>query len=174
MSPLLALPSCMHLLHSDASLLLAALVPMQGLSAGGQVWTSNSVLKSCHSALQAHYQRCQVGEAARKGRPKGQRQLQDDVGYKQVYDECKACFKVKRGQPLPGKMDPHDNTQQATFSMDEHFKICAEAAGSPDPLVARDLSQYLACTSMCGRGDDARERRLCELCEPRLRASIGA
>lgn len=93
--------------------------------------------------------------------------------YREMYSRCQDMFKIHRGQPLPAGLDPQDNSQQATFTRDELIKICDELLGSEDPLDARDLSMILAMCLMCGRGDDARERRLCELTEPMQRTCIG-
>ncbi len=56
---------------------------------------------------------------------------------------------------------------------DDLVKIADYSLASPKPLDARDLSMVLAMSFTAGRGDDVRERRLCELTPPLLRTCIG-
>lgn len=104
---------------------------------------------------------------------KGKLQLQSDSFYKRKYEECQALCKVQPGQPMPAGMDPQDNTEQATFTLDELVKLCNRLLVSKDWRAARDLSMLLWMCMTCGRGDDARPRRLCELTEPKRRGTIG-
>lgn len=100
-------------------------------------------------------------------------QLQQDPLYRRTYKECQALYKVQPNQPLPQGVDPQDNSEQATFTIDELVKIQHHLLPSGDPKDARDSSMLLWMSMTCGRGDDARPRRLCELTEPKLRSSIG-
>jgi hypothetical protein len=99
--------------------------------------------------------------------------LQDEAFYKHTYDKCASLYKVQPNKPLPPGLDPQDNSEQATFTYDELTKICDDLLRSDDPKDARDLSTLLWMCMTCGRGDDARPRRLCELTEPKLRSVIG-
>jgi hypothetical protein len=99
--------------------------------------------------------------------------LQQDVYYKHIHDKCAALYKVQPNKPLPPGLDPQDNSEQATFTFDELYKIADALLGSEDPKDTRDLSMLLWMCQTCGRGDDARPRRICELTEPKLRCSIG-
>lgn len=99
--------------------------------------------------------------------------LQQDSYYKHIYDKCAALYKVQPNKPLPPGVDPQDNSEQATFTYDELHKIADALLRSDDPKDARDLSMMLWMCMTCGRGDDARPRRLSELTEPKLRSSIG-
>jgi hypothetical protein len=101
------------------------------------------------------------------------RLLQHDVFYKETSDKCVALYKVQPNKPLPAGVDPQDNSEQSTFTFDELVKIADDLMSSKDPKDARDLSMLLWMCMTCGRGDDARPRRLCELTEPKLRSSIG-
>lgn len=56
---------------------------------------------------------------------------------------------------------------------DDLVKIADYSLASPNALEARDLSMVLAMSFTAGRGDDVRERRLCELTPPLLRTCIG-
>lgn len=99
--------------------------------------------------------------------------LQDDAFYKHTFAKCAALYKIQPNKPLPAGLDPQDNSEQATFTYDELVKICDDLLRSEDPKAARDLSTLLWMCMTCGRGDDARPRRLCELTEPKLRSVIG-
>jgi hypothetical protein len=56
---------------------------------------------------------------------------------------------------------------------DDLVKIADHSLASPKAIDARDLSMLLAMSFTAGRGDDVRERRLCELTPPLLRTCIG-
>ena len=99
--------------------------------------------------------------------------IQDDPIYKSVYNKCKALYKIQPNKPLPPGLDPQDNSEQATFTVDELVKIADCLLSSDDPKDARDLSMLLWMCMTCGRGDDAWPRRLADLTEPKLRSSIG-
>ena len=101
------------------------------------------------------------------------RLLQHDVFYKDTLDKCTALYKVQPNKPLPAGLDPQDNSEQSTFTYDELHKIADDLLSSTDFKDTRDLSMLLWMCMTCGRGDDARPRRLCELTEPKLRSSIG-
>lgn len=101
------------------------------------------------------------------------KKLQQDPFYKYTYEKCAAQYKIQPNKPLPPGVDPQDNSEQATFTYDELVKIADALLRSPEPKDARDLSMLLWMCMTCGRGDDARPRRLCELTEPKLRSSIG-
>lgn len=62
---------------------------------------------------------------------------------------------------------------RAVTSRDDLVKIADYSLASPNTLDARDLSMVLAMSFTAGRGDDVRERRLCELTPPLLRTCIG-
>lgn len=104
---------------------------------------------------------------------KGKLQLQSNSFYRLKHEQCKALYKVEPGKPLPAGMDPQDNTEQATFTLDELVKLCDMLLVSKEWRASRDLSMLLWMCNTCGRGDDARPRRLCELTEPKHRATIG-
>lgn len=61
----------------------------------------------------------------------------------------------------------------AVTCRDDLVKIADYSLASPNALEARDLSMVLAMSFTAGRGDDVRERRLCELTPPLLRTCIG-
>lgn len=92
--------------------------------------------------------------------------------YKEVYRQCQEHFKPKRGALLP-LVDPHANTLQATYSLDEYIKIVQHGTASSSCLDARDLSMFISQTQMVGRSDDTRTRMVCELYEPYARKCIG-
>lgn len=98
--------------------------------------------------------------------------LQDDAFYHLTYAKCASLYKIQPNKPLPAGLDPQDNSEQAT-TYDELVKICDDLLRSEDPKDARDYSALLWMCMTCGRGDDARLRRLCELTEPKLRSVIG-
>jgi hypothetical protein len=98
--------------------------------------------------------------------------LKGFLGYKLVFGQCSDRFKHKRDDPLP-KVDPHANTLQATYSLDEYVMIVQRGTSSADPLDARDLSMFISMAQMVGRGDDARCRLVSELYEPYARRCIG-
>lgn len=100
-------------------------------------------------------------------------ELKKDQGYQQIYKECGRLYVIERGVANPAGKDPHDNTEQATFDVDELVRMAEECVTSSDPLVARDWSMHISMCLMCGRGDDARYRLLCELTEPKYRSCIG-
>lgn len=119
------------------------------------------------------YQKRALAAAASSSSNARALKLQDDSYYKHIYERCAALYKVQPDKPLPAGMDPQDNSEQATFTYDELLQIADEMLGSDDPKDARDFSMFLWMCMTCGRGDDARPRRLCELTEPKLRSSIG-
>jgi hypothetical protein len=90
-----------------------------------------------------------------------------------MHKRCKALYKPQRGEVPPG-VDPHKNTLQATFSLDEYVALVRDRLASPTELDARDLSMTMCMAQMAGRGDDMRWRLVSELYEPYARRSIGA
>jgi len=56
---------------------------------------------------------------------------------------------------------------------DELVQMADFLMSSPNATDARDMSMVLAMSFTAGRGDDVRERRLCELTPPMLRTCIG-
>jgi hypothetical protein len=140
--------------------------------------TSESALKGCHSALQAQYdtgkQLARLHARSSGGEvPDMPTDLLKDNGYKQIYQECKRLFVAERGVANPARRDPHDNTEQATFDLDELVQIAKHAVGSEDTRCCRDWSMWSFQSFMAGRGDDTRHRTLPELCEPKYRSCIG-
>lgn len=99
--------------------------------------------------------------------------LRDNPFYSAIYKEAQAMFKIQPNKPLPAGLDPQDNSEQDTFSLDELYKLADRLLQSSDPKDARDLSMLLWMAFTCGRGDDARPRKLPELTEPKQRSSIG-
>jgi hypothetical protein len=93
--------------------------------------------------------------------------------YEAVYKQCQALFKRQAGAVLAQELDPQDNSLTATYSRDDLVQMCDTLLSSPAPTDARDLSMLLAMTHTAGRGDDVRERRLCELTPPLQRSCIG-
>lgn len=92
--------------------------------------------------------------------------------HRKAYDQCNALFKIKRGEPLPAGMDPHDNTLQSTYTEDELLKMASTLLRSPEFKDHHTMSLLLFSSYSAGRGDDARERLLCELAEPVVRETI--
>lgn len=82
-------------------------------------------------------------------------------------------FKRQAGAILPKELDPQDNSLAATYSRDQLVQMADILISSPKATDARDLSMVLAMSYTAGRGDDVRQRRLCELTPPLLRACIG-
>ena len=158
---------------SSQSSFMCHLLVLQGAAAQQLTeWKSDSVLKQCHAALQAQHDRGQL-LAMQRDASRSRTKLLDDQAYKSIYKQCKDRFVIKRGEPLPPGMDPQDNTEQATFNLDQFAELALEGLRSSDPLVARDISMLISMSLMCGRGDDARYRLLSELCEPKHRQCIG-
>ena len=56
---------------------------------------------------------------------------------------------------------------------DDLVKIADHMLASSKAIDARDLSMLLAMCFTAGRGDDVRERRVCELTPPLQRTCIG-
>jgi hypothetical protein len=140
---------------------------------GTVTFRSDSTFSLCHSALQSYYDSCRTAAAAAEGdRAAKARKLQDFLSYKQVFKQCKDHFKHKRGQLLPN-VDPHANTLQATFDLDEFVKIVQHGIASTSYVDARDLSMFVSMAQMVGRGDDTRCRLVSELYEPYARRCIG-
>lgn len=67
---------------------------------------------------------------------------------------------------------PHPSCLAVTHR-DDLVKIGDYCLASPNAIDARDLNMLLAMSFTAGRGDDVRERRLCELTPPILRTCIG-
>jgi len=139
------------------------------------IYSSTSTFKQCHASLQAHYK---IGRSAAlmrnsAGSASMVQELKQDQGYQQIYKECGRLYVNQRGVANPAGKDPHDNTEQATFDVDDLVRMAEESVASADPLVARDWSMHISMCLMCGRGDDARYRLLCELTEPKYRSCIG-
>lgn len=112
----------------------------------------------------------------------GTAKLLDDAIYKATYKECQGSYKVQPSKPLPGNMDPHDNSLQDTFDFKDdqvtQDHLASEKIASSSTKDARDLS-HTACCCGCagavgGRGDDCRLRKLWELMRPMGRRTIGA
>jgi hypothetical protein len=61
----------------------------------------------------------------------------------------------------------------AVTCRDDLVKIGDHSLASSKAIDARDLSMLLAMCFTAGRGDDVRERRLCELTPPLQRTCIG-
>lgn len=90
---------------------------------------------------------------------------------------CQAMYKRQR-TVLPKDaagviLDPQDRTQQATFSADEKVKIGDHLVASKEHKDTQHMAMMLLMCGTAGRGDDCRERRLCELMKPMLRTCIG-
>ena len=140
--------------------------------------TSSSALKGCHAALQAHYakgKRLAALHARSSGKtaPAMPSNLLTDDGYQQIYLECQRLFVVERGPTNAACKDPHDNTEQATFDLDELVRIAKQAIASSDTKDARDWSMLSFQNGSCGRGDDTRNLKVPELCEPKYRSCLG-
>jgi hypothetical protein len=90
-----------------------------------------------------------------------------------VYHQRQGVFKRQAGAILPQELDPQDNTLSATFSTDELVQMADAMMSSSSKTDARDFSMIMAMAHTAGRGDDVRERRLCELTPPLPRTCIG-
>lgn len=66
-----------------------------------------------------------------------------------------------------------DNTLQDTYTEDELLQVVQPLAKSANPKDKATLSLLLFSSYSAGRGDDARERLMCELSEPLQRDTIG-
>jgi len=129
-------------------------------------YSSDASFKKTHAALAQLYQKRGQALAASDSRSKsgpGTAKLLDDAMYKAAYKECQGSYKVQPSKPLPGNMDPQDNSLQDTFDLDDLVKIASEKIASSSTKDARDLSMLLWMCWSCGRGDDCRPRKLCEL-----------
>ena len=158
-------------IYSSYALPIARLhVLMQG--EGPKVFKSDSVFKSTHAALQALYKKGRLEATSSQPDTIHHSKLKQDPGYQHIYEQCQDKFKLKRGEALPAD-GPHANTEQSTFTLDEFTKIAEHMVASANPLDARDWSMMAMEAFTCGRGDDARERFLAELFEPKLRRTIG-
>jgi len=132
----------------------------------------DAMFKKVHAALASLYKK--RGQAlAVSGQHDGGTALLKDPIYNAAYKECQGLYKIQPNKPLPGKMDPLDNSLQDTFELDELVQITQDLLGSSDPKDARDLSMLLWMCWSCGRGDDCRPRKLCELMRPMCRRTIG-
>lgn len=139
-------------------------------------YRSDASFKKTHAALaQLYHKRGQALAAtgSRNGSAVGTKLL-DDAMYKAAYKECQGRYKVQPSKPLPANMDPQDNSLQDTFDLDDLVKIASEKIASSTSKDARDLSMLLWMCWSCGRGDDCRPRKLCELMRPMSRRTIGA
>ena len=158
-------------------LLLLLLLLLPPLLQGGpaQHWKGDAMLRKVHIMLQAVFRarglklRAQGEEDP--GVPRGG--LMEYAIYKEVYRQCQALFKRQAGTVLPDELDPQDNSLTATFNRDQLVKMADTLLSSQQPSDARDHSMLLSMSHTAGRGDDLRERRLCELTPPLLRTCIG-
>lgn len=78
-----------------------------------------------------------------------------------------------RRDHLPPGQDPHDNTINTTFTLDDLMEMAEHLMQKGGFLSERDLSMLLCQCVTCGRGDDVRARHLNELMKPLFRRSIG-
>lgn len=136
------------------------------------LYTSVSTLKSVHSALQKALDRGQMTRQKLQQQLHVQKLAQNAV-YKAIYRKCKDLFTVKQGEALPQGLDPHSNTGESTFSLDQLVKMCGHLMKKADWRAARNLSMLLWQCLTCGRGDDVRERRFNEIQAPQRRDSTG-
>ena len=149
-----------------------SLLPLQEVDYEKE-YKSNSVFLGTHAALQLQFKQGQ-GIRISQGLGKLNEQLQDDPNYKSAWRLCKDLYNCKRGDgPLPYGRDPHEHTTESTYKLDEFVGLCVGLLKSKHYKDARDLSMLTWQSFTCGRGDDARERRLYELMEPAYRKCIG-
>lgn len=137
---------------------------------------------SVHAALQALYRLTALGEAAeaataqqptkQSGESTANADLLHNQGYKAVYQKCQRKNKIVLGGQHP-PVDPHDNTQQATYTTGQLTSMAKLLISSTKPEAARQMSMLLCAVQMAGRGDELRNLRLCDMTEPRLRSTIG-
>jgi hypothetical protein len=142
---------------------------------GPTTWDGDSMLRKVHSMLQKVFKNSMLLKRAKgaSSTPVAEKGLLAYETYAAVYHQCQGVFKRQAGAILPQELDPQDNTLSATFSTDELVQMADTMMSSPNKTDARDLSMILAMSHTAGRGDDVRERRLCELTPPIPRTCIG-
>jgi hypothetical protein len=142
---------------------------------GATTWVGDSMLRRVHSMLQVVFRQSALFKRAQGhiSTPVAEKGLLAYETYAAVYKKCQALSKRQAGAILPQELDPQDNTLSATFSTDELVQMADAMMSSSNKTDARDLSMILAMAHTAGRGDDVRERRLCELTPPIQRTCIG-
>lgn len=70
-------------------------------------------------------------------------------------------------------LDAQDLSRETTFNENELVRMASYLLSSTEPSAANHLCMLLWMVSTAGRGDDLRERRVCELLPPMLRKCIG-
>lgn len=155
---------------------------------GHTVFKSDSMFKRVHSYLQAMWG--MRGVAVRlhqhKGKQSRQQQQQQqhsgrgllsDPVYQLVYKRCQALYKPQKGvqrvDAAGEPLDPQNYCQETTFSEDELVRIADHLISSADPRDAQQMAMMLLMVGTAGRGDDCRERFVCEFLPPMLRRCIG-
>eukprot|EP00882_Tetradesmus_deserticola_P001207 GHRQ01001305.1.p1 GENE.GHRQ01001305.1~~GHRQ01001305.1.p1 ORF type:complete len:390 (+),score=119.09 GHRQ01001305.1:648-1817(+) len=144
---------------------------------GAYMYTSDSMLKRVHAMFQSKWTNRRL-HMRQLGQQETRLDINHDVLYKKMRSNCHALYKRQKGVLQYGAdgapLDPQaGGNQQTTFSQDELVAMMDKLLASNSPEDAETMCMMLLMCSTAGRGDDCRERRICELMAPMLRKSIG-
>lgn len=148
-----------------------------GLQGGGAyAYTSDSMLRRVHSMLQAKWAQRRL-RMKLQGEKEPTALLLDDDLYRLVYRMCEALYKNQKGAhrrgPDGAPLDPQAGSLQPTFTEDQLVAMMTDLLACGTLTSAETMCMMLLMCCTAGRGDDCRERRVCELMEPMLRKCIG-
>lgn len=141
------------------------------------MYTSDSMFKRVHAMLQAKWQRRGLHMRLAGQQVQDKAELADDELYGEVFDACGALYKVQKGVLQRGAdgaaLDPQAGSMQSTFTRDQLVGMMDAALAAGTEASIEDMGMMLLMCCTAGRGDDCRERRICELMPPMLRTCIG-